>query len=150
MTLEYTYFTLDQSILLHNLNWVLLSICQIVPMISILSSINCSVSLNTFDVFTFLTIFKYIVTSLQSLWFLTMQNSTRETYILYSMLCNWYLSLCSLQNSLISELWWQLPVFRRWYRDMILVSFDTLWWFVKSIQNPSHSDHLQHKHQCSV
>jgi hypothetical protein len=24
------------------------------------------------------------------------------------------------------NIWWQLPVFRRWYRDMILVSFDTL------------------------
>jgi hypothetical protein len=33
---------------------------------------------------------------------------------------------CSLQNSLISEIWWQFLVFRCWYRDMIPVSFHTL------------------------
>jgi hypothetical protein len=52
---------------------------------------------------------------------------------------------------LISEIWWQLPVFRCWCRDMILVSFDTLWSSVQSIQNPSSdSKHLQHGHPYSL
>jgi hypothetical protein len=57
---------------------------------------------------------------------------------------------CSLQNSLISEIWWQLPVLRCWCHDMILVSFDTLWSSVQSIQNhSSDSKHLQHG-RCSL
>jgi hypothetical protein len=58
---------------------------------------------------------------------------------------------CSLQNSLISEIWWQLPVLRCWCHDMILVSFDTLWSSVQSIQNhSSDSKHLQHGHPYSL
>ena len=46
------------------------------------------------------------------------------------------------------KIWWQVPVIRRWYRAMILVSFDTLWC---SMQSPSsHSEHLQHGHPCSL
>jgi hypothetical protein len=48
------------------------------------------------------------------------------------------------------KIWWQLPVFRRWYRDMMLVSFDTLWCSGQSMHSPSHSEHLQHGHPCSL
>ena len=52
---------------------------------------------------------------------------------------------------LISEIWLQLPLFRCWCRDIILVSFDTLWSSVQSIQNPSSdSKHLQHGHPYSL
>ena len=55
------------------------------------------------------------------------------------------------KSSNLYKIWWQLPVFRRWYRDMMLVSFDTLLCSVQSMQSPSsHSEHLHHGHPCSL
>jgi hypothetical protein len=97
--------------------------------------------LNSCDVFTFLTIFSRIVKPLHSLWFSKIQILQQGNPC--SLQYNWNLSLCSLQNSLISKtndgnVWYSEIGMVLWFRE----EFDKLWCCVQSMHNSwSHSGH---------
>jgi hypothetical protein len=73
--------------------------CLILPIVSIISLIKCSVSLNILDVFTFFIMSSMITTFLQSLWFFTLQilQHGHSCSLQYKLNFSW----CSLQCSLI-------------------------------------------------
>jgi hypothetical protein len=76
--------------------------CLILPIVSIISLIKCSVSWNILDVFTFFIISSMIATFLHSLWFFRIQipQHGHSCSLQYKMNFSW----CSLQCSLNSNM----------------------------------------------